>query len=389
MLQRTELSQTPAAKAYLAAIVESSDDAIVSKDLNGVITSWNQGAERIFGYTAAEVVGKPITILLPPERQGEEPVILGRIRRGERIEHFETVRVTKDGRRLDVSLTISPVKDEQGKVIGASKIARDITAVKQTQRALEDAQRQLRMHADELEIKVRERTEKLATALTELEVFSYSVAHDLRAPLRAIQQYAQALLEDYQDKLKGEGADFLHHIIDSSDRLDTLIRDVLSYSRIVRSDVTPQAVELASLVPEVVRHYPLLQPPRAELEIVQPLLPVSGNSTFVMQSISNLLVNAVKFVAPGVKPKVRVWTEPRDRRVRVWVEDNGIGIEPQYHRKIFGMFERIQTASDYEGTGIGLAIVRKAVERMKGAVGLESEPGRGSRFWFELPGVNA
>jgi PAS domain S-box-containing protein len=368
--------------AHFAAIVESSDDAIISKTLQGIITSWNESAERMFEYTAEEAVGQSILMIIPPDRQDEEARILERLRRGERIRHYETVRRAKSGHLLDVSLTISPIRDGDGTIAGASKIVRDITQRKLAQRRLDEAQKK---YARDLEKRVDERTAKLQAAISELETFSYSVSHDLRAPLRAMEQYAEALLEDYGDKLDETGRRYVQRIITSGVKLDNLIRDVLTYSRVIRSNVDFHAMQIEPLIQEIVSHHEQLQSPRAEVSIERPLAPVLGNEVFLTQSLSNLLVNAAKFVLPGVTPRILVRTEPIGPKVRIWIEDNGIGIASEYHARIFAMFERLDTEKTYEGTGIGLAIVRKAVERMSGSVGVKSEPGKGSRFWIELP----
>lgn len=368
--------------AHFAAIVESSDDAIISKTLEGIITSWNQSAERIFEFTAQEAIGKSILIIIPPDRQDEEVRILEQLRRGERIKHYETVRRSKSGHPVEVSLTISPIRDASGTIVGASKIARDISARKMAQRQLDETQKK---YARDLEKKVDERTAKLQGAIAELEAFSYSVSHDLRAPLRAMEQYAQALLEDYGDRLDETGTRYVQRIITSGEKLDNLIRDVLTYSRVIRSNVDFHPVEIAPLISDIIGHHESLEPSRAEIIIEKPLAAVLGNEVFLTQSLSNLLVNAAKFVAPGVKPRIVVRTEHLGPKARIWVEDNGIGIAPEYHARIFAMFERLDAQKAYDGTGIGLAIVRKAVERMGGSVGVESELGKGSRFWIELP----
>ena len=380
-----QASQLADANGRLAAIVESSEDAIVSKDLNGVIASWNKGAERIFGYTATEAIGQPISMLIPPERQDEEPDILGRIRRGERIVHFETVRRRKDGTLLDISLTVSPVKDLEGKIIGASKIARDITERKRANVELRQAKEQLARTNEDLEKRVDERTASLREAIAQMEEFSYSVSHDLRAPVRAMQGYANAALELYGDRLDARGRDFLDRIIRGSTRMDRLIQDVLTYSRIARSEIQLQPVSLQKLVPEVIQHYPEMQPPRAEIVIRDPLHDVVAHEPSLTQAVSNLLSNGVKFVAPGSVAKLQIWTELRQDKVRLWIEDNGIGIKPEHQSRLFGMFERIHPDKQYNGTGIGLAIVRKAVERMGGSAGVESDGITGSSFWIELP----
>src|SRR5882724_9236020 len=218
--------------AFLASIVENSDDAIISKDLNGVIMSWNCGAERIFGYSAAEAVGKPVSILIPPDHADEEPKILERIRRGERIGHYETVRQHKDGTLINVSLSVSPIKDADGRVIGVSKIARDITQHKRMEKELVKANAILAERARDLETAVAERTARLQQTIADLETFSYTVSHDLRSPLRAMQGFAQAIIAGYADKLDAEGKEYLQRISSSAIRMDKLILEVLTYSRI-------------------------------------------------------------------------------------------------------------------------------------------------------------
>jgi PAS domain S-box-containing protein len=383
--ERNPLTELGNAERFLAAVVESSDDAIITKDLDGIITSWNKSAERLFGYTAAEAIGEPVVMLIPEGRQDEEPNILARLRRGERIDHYETVRRRKDGSLLDISLTVSPVMNESGRIIGASKVARDITGRKRMDAELKRAWKQLAAANADLETRVAERTASLQRVIAQMEEFSYSVSHDLRSPIRAMKGFAAALLEDYGEKLDETGRDLLERIVRSGARMERLINDVLTYSRLARSEVELQPVAIDRLLPEIVQQYSEMQPPNAEVFIRQPLQPVMGHEASLTQAISNLLANAVKFVASETRPKIHVWTENRNGNVRLWVEDNGIGIKPQYHNRLFGMFERAHQSKHYEGTGIGLAIVRKAVEKMGGQVGVKSDGISGSSFWIELP----
>lgn len=383
----TERRNAHLAALRLAAIVEGSDDAIVGKNLRGIVTSWNRGAERIFGYTGEEMIGQSITRLIPPDRQGEEPDILARLQRGEKVHHFETVRMHKDGRQIHVSLTISPIRDEHGEIIGASKIARDVTAQKEAERALQHAQAELKQHAQNLEREVRERTARLHEMVAELDSFSYSLSHDLRAPLRAIQGFSEIVLNDYSEKIP-EAVDYLRRIVKAAGRMDRLIQDVLAFSRVSRAEMNVRTVDLEKLVATIVQDRVELHPPRAEVVVQRPLLPVVGHEASLTQVIANLLDNAVKFVPPGVTPHVRVTTRTEGDRVRIAVTDNGIGIDPSLQPRLFKMFERLATDRPYEGTGVGLAIVRKAAERMNGRVGVESKPGEGSTFWIELPAAN-
>lgn len=362
---------------YLAAVVESSQDAIVTKDLNGIITTWNQAAQRTFGYAPEEVVGKPITILIPEDRQDEEPHILARIHAGERIEHFETIRRHKDGRLINVSLTISPVRDETGVIIGASKIARDITELIKARSALE------RSH-QELDRLVHERTASLQRAVAQMEEFTYTISHDLRAPARAVKGFANAALEDFGPVIPPGLRTYLQRIAASADRMENLIRDLLTYALVGGERGPLKPVSLSSLIRGILSDHDNLRPPKAELQIRQPLDTVLADETLLSQALTNLLSNAVKFVPAGKVPKVELWTERRADRVRIWIKDNGIGIDPKYQERIFGMFERLHHGG-FEGTGVGLAIVRKAAQTMGGTVGVVSDGVSGSSFWLELP----
>jgi PAS domain S-box-containing protein len=369
----------------MAAIVQWSVDAIMSKDLHGIITTWNKGAEGLFGYTAREVLGKPITLLIPWDRWHEEPVILDHIRRGEPIIDFETVRRRKDGSLVDISLCVSPVKDADGNIIGASKIARDITKRKRTEQALKDAHEELHRHAQELEQTVATRTAELRQTVAELEAFSYSLSHDLRAPLRTIHSFVELVLQQHGQQIGAQGTEFLRTSLNSAQRLDRLVESVLAYTRSSRQQLNFGTVDVDLLVREIISERLELQAPRAEVTLQSPLLPVCGDEASLTQCLTNLLGNGVKYVAPGVQPRLRVSSEQRGEFVRLWIEDNGIGVAPADQEHLFEMFRRGRSSCEYEGSGLGLAIVRKAVERMGGQVGVESEPGRGSRFWLELP----
>ncbi len=372
-------------RARLSAIVEGSDDAIVGKDLEGRITSWNRGAEQIFGYTQEEAVGRSITMLIPPDRLGEEAEILRRLRRGEKVDHFETVRLTKDQRLVDVSVTISPIRDADGNVMGASKIARDITWKKKAEQELQEAGRRLKRHAEELAEQVAARTAQLEASLQDLEVFSASLTHDLKAPLRAICGQAEILASDFGQTLPGEAQRLVLGIAATSSRLGRFVDNVLAYARLRGQTPALGRVELNDLVPRVIDEYSCVRQAGAQVSIEHPLLPVQAHDALLCQTIANLVSNAVKFVAPGTRPELRIWTESRGDRVRLWIVDNGIGIAEADQARVFDLFARGLGSEQYTGSGVGLAVVRRAVRRMGGEVGLESEPGNGSRFWVELP----
>jgi signal transduction histidine kinase len=250
--------------------------------------------------------------------------------------------------------------------------------------ALQEAQQRLKEHALELERRVAERTARLSETIAELESFSYSISHDMRAPLRAMQGYSDFVIEQFGQQIGPEGRGYLERISRAGKRLDNLVQDILTYSRLTREQLDLSAVDLDKLVDDIIHQYPGLQEPQAEVKVQRPLPRVIGHEAAITQVISNLLGNAVKFIKPDQKPVIRVWPEIRGDYCRLWIEDNGIGIEQKDFRRIFGIFERVHPDKTYEGTGIGLSIVRKGVERMGGKSGVESELGKGSRFWIEL-----
>jgi PAS domain S-box-containing protein len=297
--------------ARLAAIVESSDDAIVSKTLDGIVQSWNQAAERLFGYSAAEIIGKSITLIIPEDRQAEEKDILARVVRGERLDHFETLRRRKDGTLVDISLTVSPIKDAGGRIIGASKIARDISERKRDREEMarlfilarveveerKKAEDRVRELNQELESRVRART-------ADLEAFSYTIAHDLRAPLRAIHRFSDVLLEDYAERLDEEGRDYLARLAGGAARMDRLIADLLDYSRVARAQVDPRPVDLAEVLSDVRDHLASeIQEKHARLIVQNGLHALLADKILLTQILRNLIANALKFVPAGDDPR--------------------------------------------------------------------------------------
>ncbi|NEQ34086.1 MAG: PAS domain S-box protein [Leptolyngbya sp. SIO4C5] len=253
--------------------------------------------------------------------------------------------------------------------------------------ALERRQNELKIQRlnTSLEERVLQRTQQLENLNQELQAFTYSVSHDLRAPLRAMQGFSHALLEDNQEQLDPLGQEYVGRIQQAAAALDQLIQDLLVYSRLGQAEISLQPVSLERILAEVVQM--LLADPEtavAQLTLDKPFPQVMGNYRILGQILSNLLGNAIKFVAPGVQPVVHVWSEQQGDRLRLWIEDNGIGIAPQHQARIFKTFERLHGIESYSGTGIGLAIVKRGAERLMGEVGVESQLGQGSRFWLEL-----
>jgi two-component system, chemotaxis family, CheB/CheR fusion protein len=271
-----------------------------------------------------------------------------------------------------------PIHGADGVLQKRIGIAIDIDEIKRAQRILAD-------HAGEMASQVHLRTGELRETIGELEAFSYSVSHDMRAPLRAMQGYASLLLNANETVLDARSLDQLRRINSAANRMDALINDVLTYSRLLRTEITLVSISLDDLVRHVIDVFPQLRENGAEIVIEGRLPKVLAHEAGLTQCVSNLLSNAVKFVAPGVTARARVRAEEIEGDVRLWIDDNGIGIDPQNHDRIWNIFTRVVRDRDYTGTGIGLAIVRKSVERMNGTVGLESTPGGGSKFWLRLP----
>jgi PAS domain S-box-containing protein len=483
----TERKRTERAALLLGEIVNSSDDAIISKDLNGIITSWNISAERLFGYTASEAVGQPVTILIPFDRLDEEPKILSRLKQGERVDHFETIRKRKDGALLDISLTISPVKDKQGNILGVSKIARDITERKRAHaallaseasfRQLADAMPQLVwtaradgyldyynerwyeftglprdtfgdtswesiLHPDEvqncramwyssvrsgepysIECRLWDRKEHrwrwflgralavrdgdgtitkwfgcaididdlkrvegdLRRANQDLEQFAFSASHDLQEPLRSVKIYSELLAEACGEALDGEALDFLTQVRSGATRMEMLVRDLLTYTQVTKLEEPVQNAEAGEALATTLADLAGAVAASGARITADPLPSLRVHSAHLQQLFQNLIGNAIKYRSPDRPPVVHVTAACENGHWIFAVKDNGMGIDSQYQERIFGLFKRLHTREEYPGTGIGLAICQRIVDRYQGRIWVESEPGKGSTFRFILP----
>jgi len=355
----------------LSAFVESADDAIVTKDLNGIVTSWNPGAERIFGYSAAEMIGKPIALLIPINQADEEPRILRRIRAGERIDHYETKRQTKDGHIIDISLTVSPVRDTNGTIVGASKIARDITERKRLEAREREAKRQA-------EVLSRAKDEFIAT-----------VSHELRTPMTAILGWVRMLAggglgPDAQKKA-------LHVIERNAKSQAQLVEDLLDMSRIVsgKLKLKMKQIDPATIIAAVVES---LRPTaetksiRVQLVIDSSVKRIVGDEERLRQVIWNLLSNALKFTSVG--GRVQISLDRVETGARITVEDNGVGIVPDFLPYVFNRFSQADSSITraHGGLGMGLSIVKSIVELHGGDVNVSSPgEGKGATFTVTLP----
>jgi signal transduction histidine kinase len=241
---------------------------------------------------------------------------------------------------------------------------------------------------EQLEKTVAAQKAELAETVQQFEAFAYSVAHDLRAPLRAIKGFTNALSEDYADTYDEQGKDFARRVVESATKMDQMIEALLAYSRAGRGEISVEKVELEELLGKLSQQWAArVQAHRAQLEIARPLPAVMASPPLLEQALTQFVTNALKFVPPGVVPRVQIRAESASDVVRIQVVDNGIGVEPRNFPKLFQVFQRLNRPDEYPGVGIGLAIVTKVVKRMNGRVGVESEPGKGSSFWLELPGA--
>ncbi|MBI5503576.1 MAG: PAS domain S-box protein [Deltaproteobacteria bacterium] len=364
---------------YLASIVESSEDAIIGQSLDGVIVSWNQGATRVYGFDREEMIGQPAARLIPIDREAEMGEFFGRVGRGQRVDPIETQRLRKDGVLIDVSISVSPIIDESGAIVGASLIERDISRRKQAEEALQS------LNVD-LEARVHERTEELEEALGELETFSYSVSHDLRAPLRAVQGFGAALEEECAPQLSEDGLGLLHRIRAASSRMDQIINDILMLSQASHHRLERETMDLSALARDVVDDFRAAQRERRVEWRIADGVEVWGDPGLMRLVMQNLLGNAFKYSSEREDAVIEFGVEHVDDGTEVlFIRDNGVGFDPAVADTLFEPFQRTHRADDFEGSGIGLATVAKILRRHGGRVWADGEPGTGATFRFQLP----
>jgi PAS domain S-box-containing protein len=370
-------------------------DLLAIADFNGRFLQINPVWEKTLGYSEEELKAKTGLDFTHPDDREAMAAQLDRLRKGKAITSFEGRYRCKDGsyRWLGwtaTATTADPAAQDRDHTEGLIYIfARDITPRKEHEAAIEQLNTQLEY-----------RVQQLTEANAELEAFNYTISHDLRSPLRSMQGFAQALVEDCSAELSDMGKNYTRRIMTSSQYMDTLLQDLLKYSRLSRTEMDRSELDVHAIVNEVIESLNReVRDKNGTIEVRAPLLPACGNLSAVKQVFANLLTNALKFVPPERKPHITVSTEhvkglahsgsaaPAEA-IRISIEDNGIGIAAEHQEKIFGLFERLHNCSTYPGTGVGLAIVRKAVERMGGRVGLHSKVGEGSHFWFELPSAS-
>jgi len=362
----TERKKNEEIKSQLASIVLNSGDAIYAMSLDGQIQSWNPGAVKLYGFTEREAIGRNISIVIPQEKINELNHLLNKISKGERIESFETKRQRKDKTILDVSLTISPIKDDSGLITRASAVSRDITFKKQVEE-------ELRRYAEEL-----------ALSNEELYVFSYAASHDLQEPLRSIQYFIETLNKKYRRKL---GAEIEEQIISADEgvtRMYRLITDFLMYSRVGTERAAKEEIDLNSALKDALANLDV-SVKESKAVIKQYSLPkVWGNFIQLTQVFQNLVANAIKYQGENT-PIIEISAEKKNGMWQFAIKDNGIGIEQWFSERIFIVFQKLHDHRKYPGSGIGLALCKRVIEKHSGKIWFESQVGKGTTFFFTLP----
>jgi len=371
----THLNQLEHRQSQLAAVVESSSDGIFSLSLNGMIQTWNRGAERMYGYAAEEALEQPANFLIETEARSPELYLrsIHEALQGRSGTNIETVHRCKDGRQIPVSITISPIRNEFQQVEGVSVISRDMTVYKQTLLALDGSQQRM-----------RKTSERLARTNKELEQFAFVASHDLQEPLRTISCFLQLLSSNYRGKLDTRADEYIQFAVEGAQRMQKLILDLLHFSRTTRSYSESRPIRVADMVEIAVSNLQgLIQSHVAEVKVDE-LPMVLSRDTQLAQVFQNLISNAIKFRTEK-PPVIHIYVERLRDEWIFRVSDNGIGFSKDHAERIFLIFQRLHTWEEYPGTGVGLAICKKIVEAHGGRIWAEAELGKGSIFSFTLP----
>lgn len=415
IMDLTEMYVATETRMLLASIVETSYDAVISTSLDNLIVTWNAAAERIYGFSAQEAVGRPISLIMPRDYIQEVEMIGGIIHLEQRLEGYETLHITKLGAPIQVSLTVSPLMDPNGNITGVSVIARDITEHKKSEEELarhrQHLEEMVRQRTGELEIsnaelrtKIAEckqtevklleterRIQNLNKALeahvatvdavnTELESYSHSVSHDLRTPLRFVNRIAHVLLQEPGAPLTKVAAEQVNMILQATGEMGQLIEKLLAFSQANRVPIKKRSMDLRRLFHEVERELSCCD---AEIEI-QELPLCRGDRTLLKEVVVNLLENALKFTRRREKARITIGCTEKDGETAYFVKDNGVGFDMSKLDSLFVPFHRLHSMADFEGTGIGLALVKRIIERHDGRIWAEGEVDKGATFYFTL-----
>jgi PAS domain S-box-containing protein len=372
----------------LAIILETTADAVTTTSPEGVYLTWNKSAETIYGYSAEEMIGRkaPKDFVVPEEKKNLDEAF-EKAKKGEKIADFQTKVKRKDGTLLNIAITITPIIDEHGKLVAISGISRDVTKQKKTEEALRESEKGLRVMSEQvkkLNNDLNKNVLRLEDSNSELEAFTYSVSHDLRAPLRAIHGYTKVLSKDYADKLDAEALEMMDAVMNNAKRMGQLIDDLLALSRLGRKDLQKRTLDMTNVAKAVINDLQKNEEHQNTNIILHPLPEANADFGLITQVFTNLLSNAVKYSARSENPRVEVGAKEDNGQVIYYVKDNGAGFDMKYYNKLFGVFQRLHDAGEFEGTGVGLAIVKRIIGKHGGRIWAEAEPQKGATFYFTL-----
>jgi len=369
----TGIKEAEEIKNYLSIVVRQSEDAIYLHDHEGKIISWNDGAEKIYGFTEAEALNMKIWNIIPESFLAEMHGVIDDILLGRKIETMEMSRVTKFGKMIDVTFSASVIADPEGALKSVAITERDITQ-----------QKKARQEILQLNTSLNDNIVQLESMNSDLESFSYSVSHDLRAPLRGVNAYAQIILDEYSSQFDAELKRLFLVIQKSAIRMDALINDLLAFSRMGKRTVRKESLDFDKQVRQVISELDGQDKIKAEI-LIHPLKSADGDAALLYQVWMNLISNAIKYSGKRTTPLIEITCAESTNDYIYSVKDNGTGFNMEYAHKLFGVFQRLHENKDFAGTGIGLAIVKRVVEKHGGSVWAEGEQDKGATFYFSLP----
>lgn len=369
----TEVKEVEEIKSYLATVVKQSNDAIYLHSPDGQIISWNNGAEKIYGFSETEALAMKIWNIVPDFLINEAHDMVESILQGHQIQSLETKRITKYGEIIDVKFSASVLIDSDHNLRSVAITERNITKQKKSEQEIKQLNIDLQRNVSQLEI-----TNK------ELESFSYSVSHDLRAPLRAINGYANIIYEEYKAQTDDELKRLLQIIQNNAKKMGVLIDDLLAFSKLGRKEVMKTTVNTAEMVKQITKEFESSTTHKVDVRI-NSLLPVEGDYTLLYQVFVNLISNAIKYSSKTSAPQIEIGSFEKDGNNIYYVKDNGTGFSMDYAHKLFGVFQRLHSDEEFEGTGVGLAIVQRIIVKHGGNIWAEGEINKGATFYVSLP----
>ena len=369
----TETKEVEEIKNYLTAVVKQSNDAIYLLNPQGNIISWNEGAEKIYEFSEREALNMKIWNIVPEFLMNEAQEVINKVMNGQEVQFLETKRINKFGKIIDVLFSASVVKDLDNILKSIAITEKDITEQKRAQLEISELNSHLKKNVSQLEV-INE----------ELESFSYSVSHDLRAPLRAINGYAQIILEEYEADFDQELKRLFGVIQKNATKMGLLIDDLLAFSKLGRKEVVKVKIDINDMVKQVIRE--MQESINEHMTInIKPLLEAEGDYTLIYQAFVNLISNAIKYSSKKDSPEIEINAFESEDEYVYYVKDNGSGFNMEYAEKLFGVFQRLHGDNEFEGTGVGLAIVKRVILKHRGRVWAASEVDKGATFYFSLP----